>query len=325
MPLTFDKPLPELRKYTGINPRPADFDQYWDESLAELDAVDPQVELIPNDTLPLSNSECFDLWFTGVGGARVHAKYVRPRGLKTPAPAVLFFHGYTGNVGAWSEKLELVSEGFCVAALDCRGQGGPSEDNLQVKGNTHNGHIIRGLGDPNPKNLLFRHIFLDTAQLARIVMNFPEVDAERIGAMGGSQGGGLTLACAALEPRVKLAAPTYPFLCDYKRVWEMDQAKDAYQELKTWFRFYDPTHEREDEVFTRLGYIDLQFLAPRIKAEVLFGVGLMDTICPPSTQFSAYNKITSPKDMVLYPDFGHELLHGFPDKVFRFLMKLKGC
>jgi len=324
MPL-IDKPLSELREYTGINPRPADFDAYWDESLRELDALDPQVELRRNDQLPLSNSECFDLWFTGVGGARIHAKYVRPRGLTAPAPAILFFHGYTGNVGDWTDKLAYVSEGFCVAALDCRGQGGPSEDNLQVKGNTHNGHIIRGLGDPDPKNLLFRHIFLDTAQLARIVMNFPEVDAERVGATGGSQGGGLTLACASLEPRIKLAAPTYPFLCDYKRVWEMDLAKDAYQELKTWFRFFDPRHEREEEIFTRLGYIDLQFLAPRIKAETFFAVGLMDTICPPSSQFAAYNKISAPKELAIYPDFGHENLHGHSDLIFRFLLKLKGC
>ena len=324
MPM-IDKPLAELHAYPGINPRPADFDAYWDESLRELDALDPQVELVRNDTLPLSNAECFDLWFTGVGGARVHAKYIRPRRVTAPAPAVLFFHGYTGNTGDWTDKLAYVSEGFCVAALDCRGQGGPSEDNLQIKGNTHHGHIIRGLDDPDPKKLLFRHIYLDTALLARIVMGFPEVDPQRIGATGGSQGGALTLACVSLEPRIRLSAPVFPFLCDYKRVWEMDLAKDAYQELRTWFRLFDPTHEREEEIFTRLGYIDLQFLAPRIKAQTLFAVGLMDTICPPSSQFAAYNKITAPKELTVYPDFGHENLPGHNDRIFRFMMKLKGC
>lgn len=321
MPIV-DKPLSELREYLGISPRPADFDTYWDDSLRELDSLDPNVELCRNDTLPLRNAECYDLWFTGVGGARVHAQYVRPAKLNGPAPAVLVFHGYTANVGDWTGRLAYVSEGFCIAALDCRGQGGPSEDNLQVKGNTHNGHIIRGLDDPNPKNLLFRHIFLDTALLARIVMSFPEVDAGRVGVIGGSQGGALTLACASLEPRIKRAAPTFPFLCDYKRVWEMDLAKDAYQELRTFFRLFDPTHDREEELFTRLGYIDLQFLAPRIKAKTLFAVGLMDTICPPSSQFAAFNKITAPKELVVYPDFGHEGLPGHEDRTFGFMMKL---
>jgi cephalosporin-C deacetylase len=147
----------------------------------------------------------------------------------------------------------------------------------------------------------------------------PEVDKGHVVAQGGSQGGALTLACASLEPRIVRAAPTFPFLCDYKRVWEMDQAKDAYAELRTWFRHFDPTHAREDEVFTKLGYIDCQHLAPRIKAETHFGIGLMDSICPPSTQFAAFNKITAKKSHTIYPDFGHEGLPGFNDKVLRFL------
>src|SRR5947207_3006705 len=83
---------------------------------------------------------------------------------------------------------------------------------------------------------------LDAAQLARVVMDMPEVDAGRVGATGGSQGGGLTVACAALEPRIKRAAPVFPFLCDYQRVWEMDLAAGAYEELKTFFRDFDPLH-----------------------------------------------------------------------------------
>ena len=70
----------------------------------------------------------------------------------------------------------------------------------------------------------------------------------------------------------------------------------------------------------KLGYIDIQFLASRIKAEVLWGIGLMDTICPPSTQFAAYNKLISTKKMVIYPDFGHEPLPGWPDQAFQFLV-----
>ena len=321
MPL-IDKPLSELQSYQGLNPRPADFDAYWDASLAEMAAVDPRVELLPSSVISPKIAECFDLWFTGVGGARVHAKYLRPRGATGRCPAVLQFHGYTGNSGDWFDKLAYVSQGYCVAMLDCRGQGGLSEDAGSVKGNTLRGQVIRGLDDPDSSKLLFRSIFLDTAQLARIVIGFPEVDPTRVGAMGGSQGGALTIACAALEPRIKLAASVFPFLCDYRRVWEMDLAKDVYEELRTYFRFFDPLHERENEVFTKLGYIDIQFLAPRIRGEVLMFTGLMDVVCPPSTQFAVYNKIKSRKQMVIYPDFGHEGLPGQGDKSFKFMQGL---
>ena len=315
----FEMPLEKLRTYQGVNPRPDDFDAFWDRSLAEMHDLDPQAELKPNDTLDVPFAECFDLTWTGVGGARIYAKYLRPRQRRQPGPAVLQFHGYSGASGDWSDRLGYVAAGFCVAAMDCRGQGGLSEDAGRVRGTTLRGHIIRGLDDA-PERLLFRDIFLDTAQLARIVMSFDEVDAERVGAMGGSQGGGLTLACASLEPAVRRAAPVYPFLCDYRRVWDMDLDIAAYDELRYFFRNFDPRHEREQEIFTRLGYIDLQYLAPRIRADVLFATGLMDEICPPSTQFAAYNKIQSNKQQVLYPDFAHENLPGLHDLTLQFML-----
>jgi cephalosporin-C deacetylase len=318
MPLV-DMPLEQLKKYEGRNPRPADFDAYWERALEELEAVEANLELIPS-AFQTPQAECFDLYFTGVRGARIHAKYIRPKKVDTPQPAILQFHGYTGDSGDWQDKLAYASLGFSVLALDCRGQGGSSEDTGGVKGNTHNGHIIRGLDD-HPDNLLFRHIYLDTVRLARIAFGLPGVDPQRVYATGGSQGGALTIACAALEPRVTKLAPTFPFLCDYKRVWEMDLDKDAYLELNTFFRKFDPLHEREDEIFEKLGYIDLQYLAPRIQGEVLFFTGLMDTICPPSTQFAAYNKIISPKQLIVYPDFGHEWLPGSADRVMQFFLE----
>ena len=54
----------------------------------------------------------------------------------------------------------------------------------------------------------------------------------------------------------------------------------------------------------------------------MMATGLMDTICPPSTQFAAYNKISSNKKHILYPDFGHEKLPGFPDIIFEFMRSL---
>jgi cephalosporin-C deacetylase len=320
MPLSFDMPYDQLLVYQGTNPRPADFDEYWDRSLAELRAVDPEPELVPAD-FQTCFAECFDLYYTGLGGARIHAKLLRPKNAQEPHPAVLMFHGYSGSAGDWYDKLGYVAQGYTVAAMDCRGQGGLSEDKGGVFGWTLRGHIVRGLSD-KPENLLYRYIFLDTAQLARVVMEMPDVDPDRVGATGGSQGGGLTLACVALEPRIKLAAPVFPFLSDYRRVWQKELAKNAYLELDEYFRRFDPLHEREEEIFTKLGYIDVQHLAPRIRAEVMMAVGLMDQVCPPSTQFAAYNKIPGKKSLRVYPDFQHENLPGNSDAIFQFLSRL---
>lgn len=320
MPLSFDMPFEDLEFYQGTNPRPDDFDEFWERGLEEMRAVDPQVELVRAD-FQTPFADCFHLYFTGVGGARVHAKLIRPKDITEPGPAVLMFHGYSWHSGEWMDKLGYAAMGYTVAALDCRGQGGLSQDSGSPVGWTLRGHIVRGLDDV-PEKMLYRQIFLDTAQLAGIVMDFPEVDEARVGATGGSQGGGLTLACAALEPRVQRLAPVFPFLCDYQRVWNIELARDAYAELEDYFRRFDPMHLREGELFTKLGYIDVQYLAPRIRGEVMMSVGLMDEICPPSTQFAAYNKIQSPKRLRVYPDFKHEDLPGNSDAIFEFMSQL---
>ncbi len=319
MPLLFDTPLEELPQLQGINPRPDDHDEYWQRALAEQRATDPAPELAPAD-FQSSIADCQHLWFSGTRGARIHAKLLRPRGQTAPGPAVLMFHGYTLDSGNWLDKLGYVAEGVTVASMDVRGQGGRSQETGGHEGPTLQGHVIRGLDGP-PDDMLYRQVFLDTVQLARVVMDLPGVDPERVSATGASQGGALTLACAALEPRIRRAAPVYPWLTDIKRVFDLRSSTGvtAYDELADWFRRHDPLHLREEEIFTRLGYIDVQFLAPRIQAETLLVIGLMDDICLPSSQYVSFNRINAPKSVLSYPDFAHEQLPGHEDAIFRFL------
>ena len=319
MPLV-DMSLEQLKEYKGINPKPADFDEYWDKALKELDTVEPNPELKESE-FQLPGAECFDLYFTSVRGARIYAKYIRPRHRTGACPAVLQFHGYSGNSGNWRDLAAWTVAGMCIAAMDCRGQGGKSEDTGGVKGNTYHGQIIRGLDNEDPQDLLFRHIFLDTVQLARVIASMEEVDETRLAATGGSQGGGLTLACAALYPDIKVITPQMPFLTDYLRVWEMDLAKEAYKELKDYFYRFDPRHLREYEIFEKLGYIDVHNLAERIRATTRMYTGLMDTVCPPSTQFAAYNAITAPKSVWVYPDYKHESYPGANDDKMLFTIE----
>lgn len=316
--------IEELLKYQGSSPKPRDFDAYWERALKELDAQPLDYELVKAEfQTPLA--ECYHLYFTGVGGARVHAKFAKPTRQDAGSRkgiGLALFHGYHTGSGDWFDKASYAAHGITVIAMDCRGQGGLSEDNLSAKGTTVKGHIIRGIDEENPDKLYYRNVFLDLVQTVRILMSMDHVDPDRIAVHGCSQGGALTVACAALEPRVKLAIPVYPFLTDYKKAWEMDVTSSAYEELAYYFRFMDPLHSRHDEVFNKLGYIDIQNLADRIRAKVVFVTGLADTICPPYTQFATYNKIRSEKELVVYHEYGHEYLPYLGDRVIQELLKL---
>lgn len=315
-----DMPLERLKTYMGTTPCPADLDEYWDRALAEMYAIDPQPVFTPYD-LGSVCCDAFDMTFTSVAGARIHGRLLRPKHIADKVPAVIEFHGLGGYAQDWAEMLIYASQGYVSVSMDARGQGGSSDDPNGYAGTTYGEPFIRGIDGPAEK-LYTRSLFLDTAMLARVVMALPYVDENRVGVFGNSQGGGLALACASLMPGIKLCATQNPYMCDYQRVWEMDLCQNAYNALRFHIRLHDPRGERLQEIFTKMGYIDLQHLTKRIRAKVLMATGLMDTTCPPSSQFAAYNKIVSEKEMLLYPGFGHEEFFHHKTVVFQFLCQL---
>ena len=316
-----DLPLSELKNYKGSSPCPSDIDSFWDDAIAQMKDINSNVS-ISNADFTCDFARCFDMTFTGLGGSRVYCKILKPLRANMPTPALLKFHGYSANSGDWSDHLVHVAAGYTVAVLDCRGQGGKSQDLGGSAGNTLMGHIVRGVED-GPSSLYFKYVFCDAAQMAGLVMEMDDVDENRVMATGASQGGALTIACAALEPRVKKAFAVYPFLSDYRRVWHMDLDKFAYEGIRQYFRRFDPRHEHESHFFHCLSYIDIQNLAHRVKAEVTMATGLIDEICPPSTQYAVYNKLEVTKEMILYPDFGHEPLPGINDLLLKSLLAFK--
>lgn len=311
-----EMPLEELRQYKGSAPRPADFTQYWQRALSELDTLSPGPRLQPA-AFSCPGAQCHDLYFTGVRGAQIYAKFLCPPGAG-PHPCLLHFHGYGANSGDWTPLLAYVAQGFCVAAMDVRGQGGKSQDVGGVTGNTLNGQIIRGLGD-DPQDLLFRHIYLDTLQLARAVTSLPQVDGSRLVAFGASQGGALAGFCSAWHGGIRRTVVQYPFLSDFPRALVMGGGSFAYAELFEYLRRFDPRHQHKEAFLARLAYIDACHHAPQIQNPVLMAAALSDEVCPCSTQFAFYNNLGGPKQLEIYPNFGHEYLPGFADLALDFL------
>ncbi len=314
--------LKEYSEYSGINVKPRDFDEYWERALKELNTTAPDVKITESE-FSVPNVNCCDMWFNGVRGGRIHAKLLKPANINGKAPAAIHFHGYNCSSESWTYYMWLVNMGFIVVAMEVRGQGGgKSTDGNTYRGNTSAGHIIRGLDDLDADNLFYRQIFLDTVQTARVVMNMEEVDEKRVCAFGGSQGGALTIACAALVPEINRIAVGIPFLSDYKKVYDIKATDSAYAEIFDYIAKYDMFHEREDEIFTRLGYIDVHNLASKVKAQVLFAAALRDITAPTITQFAVYNNINSEKNIKIYHDYGHGWLPGFDDEAAKFFAEI---
>jgi len=168
----------ELSSYRGSDPCPSDFDAFWAERMDEADALEFD---IARAELPHAPScEFLDVWFSGIDGSRLHAKYIRRASRLADGsvtsdssnPLVLQFHGYPGSSRSWFEQCSFVGMGMSVLALDCPGQGGPSQDLGGYPGPTVSGHIIAGLSG-DPAELYYVRLHQDIRIMMRIVQSSP--------------------------------------------------------------------------------------------------------------------------------------------------------
>lgn len=312
-------PLEELNNYKGTNPIPKDFDSFWDNRMKEVYNHNLEYSITSSEINGFSLCSYYDLWFKGINGEKIYAKYIKPK-LYYEIPLILQFHGYPGASRSWFEQSSFAGMGCAVLAMDCPGQGGNGEDIGGFNGSTVSGHIIAGL-DGKPKDMYYVRLFQNTSILYRIAEELDGIDKNKIYANGASQGAGIALACSSLNPTIKRCAALYPFLSDYKRVYDMDLDLVAYEGLRYYSKWFNTMGENNNEVFTKLGYIDVHNLVHKLKAEVLFGTGLMDNICPPSTQFAVYNNINAKKKHIIFPDYAHEEISMFDDMLIDFFLK----
>lgn len=308
--------LQEMRDYKGRLDVPDDFDRFWEKQLSSVSGL-PKFERQEKD-FSTDFARCSELYFEGTKKSSVYAKCIFPK--KTgKVPVIFCFHGYQGQSPDWSECFKYTAAGFGIICMDVRGQAGRSADYGHFNGNTVKGQIIRGVVD-GPEHLFFKDVYLDAFQLIEIAASFDFTDETHFFSYGASQGGALSLAAAALNPRIRRCVAVYPFLSDFPRVLELGDHSEAYNELFRYFKYADPLHQTENEIMDTLSYIDVKNFAHRIKGEVRLVTGLADEVCPPSTQFAIYNRIYGNKKMTVLPEYGHESLNvKINDLVFNWL------
>lgn len=321
----FDLPLEQLQTYLPPRDEPADFDAFWAETLAQARQHPLDAQFTPVD-MGFHRIDTFDVTFSGYAGQRIKGWLLLPRERRGALPCVVEYIGYGGGRGFPSDWLLWTAVGVAHFVMDTRGQGsawsmpGDTPD-LPVDGANpfHPGFMTQGILDP--RTYYYRRLFTDAARAVEAARSHPAIDAGHIAVVGGSQGGGITLAAAGLVPDVDAALPDVPFLCHYKRAVQIVDTH-PYQEIAHYLKIHRDKHE---QVFRTLPYFDGVNFAARARGAALFSVGLMDDVCPPSTVFAAYNHYAGRKDIRVYPYNRHEggSSHHTQEKI-RFINELWG-
>ncbi|MEN4010866.1 MAG: acetylxylan esterase [Chloroflexota bacterium] len=301
----FDLPLEQLREYRPPRDEPSDFDAFWQETLRQARAYPLDAVFEPVD-YGLRTLKSYDVTFNGYAGQPIKGWLSLPAGASPPLPVVVEYIGYGGGRGLPSEWLLWASAGFAHLVMDTRGQGsvwrqGDTPD-LQPDGASPHAPGFMTLGVLSPETYYYRRVFVDAARAVEAACVFPLVDSKRVAVTGGSQGGGISIAAAALADGVQVCMPDVPYLCHYRRAVEIT-ASNPYQEIAQFCQIH---RQRSEQVFRTLAYFDGVNFAARIRARCLFSVGLMDEICPPSTVFAAYNWLKAEKEIRIYAYNHHE-------------------
>ena len=273
---------------------PADLDAFWHRTLARARAqsLDVQIEKV-DQRLPY---HVHRVTYRSLDGVPVRAYLSLPIEAASEArlpqrwPAIVTAPGY----GGWEFGTQLgeCQRGYAILQVYPRSQGESGE--LWHIDGSRGAHWVQ-YGKENAEGSFYQGAFIDLVRGIDYLRTRSDVDSERIGLMGTSQGGMLALGTAAVETSIRAVVAHVPYLCNVRHnaaFADSDLARDA-AFLNTWDCF-DPAQ-----------------LAHRIEAPTLLSAGGKDTLCPLDTIRAVFDRLAGIKALAYYPDLIHTSCNDF--------------
>ena len=274
-------------------PRATDFAAFWKQTREALDRVPPAYAIQRRAELDTTHHEVYEVSMHSLDNVRVSGWYQKPKS-SGPVPALIRVPGYGQNMQPLRKQSRQLAS-MAILSFNIRGHGNSQQD---VPGQPAD-FWIRGLDDK--QQYYYRGAYMDCLRAVDFLATRSEIDPTRIAIAGGSQGGGLSLATAALDSRISLCAADIPFLCDWVKYFKASH----WPEMDKWIA---AKPERSwKSTFRTLSYFDTLNLVDRIRCPVLISLGVQDGVCPASTVFSVYNRLQHRKQFRAYPETGHQV------------------
>lgn len=302
-----------------------DFNEFWDATIAELEALDMNATLTEIPSKSSSARKVYLVEMQSVpdspGGEPVIVRgyYCEPQdGEKHPV--LIHFYGYDDQKP--TSKASCPSGGskaeFAEFYLSTRGQVVNNRP-ANLREPDGKGDFVNTYGDwfafhfGQRDGYYYRGAFMDCVQAVRFMASRPTSDMNNLFAEGSSQGGAFSYAAAALSPYPFTAiAPCVAFLGDFPDYfnivsWPGSTAKENQGSMS------------DEEMYEFLSYFDTKNLATRINCAVMACSGLQDGTCPPHTNLAPFNNLKNEdKVMYYYPEMKHEIPSDWSGKYMSF-------
>jgi len=276
-------------------PEPADFDQFWNTTKAELAAIKPdfKMELLP-DSMQKTSRRAYRIEMRSIDSIIIKGYLTVPK-RKGKFPVLLGLPGYQVSVA----PLFGVDDDLAILTLDVRGQG-MSRGKINTIRDMFIAYHIE-----DKERYVMRGVIMDCLRAVDFIYSRPEFDHDKIIVSGGSMGGFLAIAASALDDRIKLCSSQNPIMSDIRNLpgevdWPINDL-ETYVKTQPGLSF--------DKILNNLDYYDTKNFATRVKCQTLLGIGLLDNLVPPNNAYVVYNNLVNAKKrhIIVFKDLAHEI------------------
>lgn len=303
-------------KIEPVTKCPEDFMQFWNEKLqqARKTKLDPEMTLIPEKCT--KTVDVYQVSFcVGYARKRFYGMLAMP---KAPGkyPAIVQYPG--AGTYAIDAPVAFAEKGVIAMAVGIHAI--PNNLDASIYRDLDGGILSAypTINMDRKDEYYYKQVIQGAVRAIDFIETLPEFNG-CVATYGGSQGGYLSIAVAALHPSVKYLVANFPAMSDL--------AGYAHGRAGGWPHIFKNESNRTPELFKNLSYYDTVNFARNISVPGFYAFGFNDLTCAPTTTYSVYNQVTAPKQLYTAPLAGHFLLTEQADAekqaLFEFLKECK--
>lgn len=272
----------EPDRIASVAKEPADFDAFWEGELQALKAVPSNPQTTPRGKVVLDQ----------IDGRKVYGWVVIPEG-KGPFPMILEFPPY--GSGALPPPAPMFGAIYAAISIHNSDPEAPAKDAYQPE-----------RADDHRKNY-FKYAVLAGVRMIDYLCTLSQFDGKRLALTGKSQGGGLSIMVAGLDPRVTHLSAVVPAFGQHAGT---RHGRSSGFPWWVWQKEKDGLKEQADVLLRETEYYELAHFARRFKGSAQVMAGWIDTVCPPSSIVAAFNQFPGPRELVHGPAQDHDWNRG---------------
>ncbi|MBO4315603.1 MAG: acetylxylan esterase [Prevotella sp.] len=282
-------------KLTPYTKNPSDFDDFWQKILEEARRYPVSVTCEKVDKYTTDDFDCYLLKIKTDKRHSVYGYLTKPK-KEGKYPVVLCPPG--AGIKTIKEPMRntyYAKNGFIRLEIEIHGLHPElsSETFKEISTAFSDGNEYLNNGLDNRDNYYMKHVYVACVRCIDYLTSLPEWDGKNIAVQGGSQGGGLSLITAALDPRVTVCVANHPALSDMAGY--LDNRAGGYP------HFNRMNGMLTEEKVKTMQYYDVVNFARRITCPTYLTWGYNDDTCPPTTSYIVWNLITAPKESLITP------------------------